>query len=564
MANVFQVPLINPFRFVNTNVYTNADPRYNGLPFDATKDGFMNPNGAYFQKWQTNDYTTFQFQSDFAGATFKLYDFYSDQLVASFDVTLKDTPIVGVTWKVYECTVAFAEIDPGFYYGVLSYVDQDEVTQIIQTSPLAVADYWDKTLLYEYKNTQNDKGIVWDTGIEMSIRVEGLIREYTPKSLREDYVDQPYDAYVLNDIPYRTFKNYIGSAKGLPDWLIDKMNIIFTINALQINGVYYTKESGQVFEVTRPQNGDNENGFASIKIIQNENFNLAQYVTGSTPGNNAFQVIAEQIPYYNNNANIAITGIFKIHSSLIGLAIWNRSAVPLTILVGTTNGGDDIGTFPLTDDVTSWVAIDKVFKEPTDVYITGIEGALLDINVRYDYYDAVTQNGGGSSGGFVPNVEYTYYEFTSGDFVRDWDVATGLGNAGTAFEGCALLDGQNGTINDAGLFRRGYDKLFPLQRQTVQGNADSKVTIPRAALPAEGVEMFTTDVNPTFGDNISTTSNVARSGSTGAGHAGNYDMLKGNIANVPTLGLSADLGDGDPLDITPACLVMARFIKLPS
>lgn len=566
MANTFQIPLINPFRFVNANYYDTVDPRYENLPFDYVKDGFMNPNSFYAQPWKISDYTKFQFQSDFAGATFKFYRFSDDTFVKSFAIDLKNVSIKNVTWSVYECTVTFADLDEGVYYGVLSYTDQDEVVQNLQTSPLDVRQRWPKTILYEYKHTFNDKGVIWDTGILMSVRVQGLIREFDPASQRDDYVDQEYDAYVLNDVPYRTFTNFIGSAKGLPNWVVDKMNIVYTVNSLRLDGQYYTKKSGETIKMTRPEYGDNENGFASIKIIQNENFNLAQYQTGETPNTDEFVVIAEQIPYYNNAANIAISGVFKLHSTLLALAIIVKDDVPapFTIKIGTTNGGAELYQIDLTAEITQYIELGKVFNGATDVFITGLGGHLLDINVRYDYYDAPVQNSGDNTGGFVENVEYTYYEYTVGDFVRDWNPATGWGNAGTNFEGCHILDGNDGTINDAGLFRMGWNKTLPATRQTVQGNANNEVTIPKAALPAVGLPMFTVDVNPTNGDIVTPTSNVARARSTsGPGTRLDYEMVKGNIVNVPTLGLSGKMGSGDPLDITPNCLVCVRFIKPP-
>lgn len=554
MANVFKVPIINPFRFVNSKVYAETDPRYNTYPFDYVKDGYYNPNGFYAQKWQKNDFTSFQFDSDFEGATFKIYHYCDNILYKEFAVVEKDIAIVGQTWKAFEVAVNFADWDEGMYYGVLSYVDENEETQDLQTSPLDVRVKHTGTLLYEYFHTFNDKGIVWDTGIKMSIRIEGVIREFDPKSLSDEYVDQKYNTYSLNDIPYRAFTNYIGLARGLPDWYVDKMSVIFTVNSLTIDGTPYCKLSGQSFEMTRPTNGYNENGYASIKIIPNENYNLEAYITGLTP-DGGFKVIAKVLPYYSNAANIAINGIFKTHTKLQGIAIWNRGANPFTLNVGTTNGGTQIGQYEITDDITSYVEINKVFEGAANVFLTGLDGTDLDLDIEYYDYDAPNSNPGGASGGFVPNVEYTYYEEVIGDFDRDWNAATGLGNPDTAFEGCRLLD------DDDFLFRMGWPRSIPEMRDTIVGNTGNQLSISRSNLPAEGIYMFTDQENDTP-DNIpiANSNDWAVRSTRVSGNSRNYLILKGT--NPPNVGKTENLGSGDPTDITPEAKVVARFIKL--
>lgn len=562
---VFQIPIVNPFRFVNANSYAEIDPRYNDVPFDMKVDGLFNPNGFYAQKWQTNDYTAFQVDSDFTDVAFKIFVFnggsYYD-LDAPYYTPAITTPAVeisGVTWKVYECAINFAGFAEGFYVGVLTYTDENDVVQVIQTSPLDVRVKHEKTLLYEYFNTYNDKGVIWATGIKMAFRIEGLIRNFEAKSLAEEYVDQEYNTYSLNDIPYRTFKNYIGTAVGLPDWVIDKMNVIFTLNSVNVNGTGYAKVSGQSFQITRPEKGYNEDGYAEIDIIPNENFNLEQYNTG-TPTNGTVKVIAEVLQYYNNAANIPIAGIFKTHTTLVGIAILNPGFVPFTLKIGTTNGGAEIREIDIPGTASEYVLVGKTFEVATTIYLTGIAGITLDIDVRYDDYDAPNSGGDNVPSSFVPNVEYTYYEYVVGDFIRDWNVATGLGNVGTNFEGCALLDGENGTINDAYLFRMGFDKLAPLLRGTIQGNPNNQLTLTRGELPNEGLLLFGDVINSTPGDKPDDTEPCALQRSAG-GQALNYEILKSNIP--PNVGLSAKLGAGNPTDITPECLVVARFIKLP-
>lgn len=683
MANVFKIPLINPFRFVNLRDYDTRDPRYNTFPIDLEVDN-KNPNGQYLQKWQFNDITKLQLDSDFADITFKIYNFCDGTFYKEIAIAAVDIAIIGQTWKVFEAEIAFADWDEGVYYGIISYttgiskftgvlkealtpdfidgnfiikrngvtvhtansaetfpcnfaageaysieafceqvstadnprirltlIKNDEViydsstvavpgasllktgtaqlgavysyrietedTAVViypidiadddpvvvtrenwQTSGLHIKEKHEKTLLYEYYNTQNDKGIVFDTGIKFSFRVEGLIREFAPKSLTEDYIDQKYDVYSLNDIPYGTHNNYIGSARGLPDWVIKKMNTIFTVNSVKIDGQLFNKVSGQQFEMTRPQNGPNEQGYASIQIIENFNGDQEQYKTGEIPDGD-FVVIQKVIKYYDNAANIAVAGIFKTHTNLVGLAIINKGLNAFTLNIGTTNGGSEIGSYQITADVTSFILIEKIFNAAQNVYLTGLDGTDLDIDIDYKDYDAVQVTPGVTTGGFIPNVEYTYYELNAGDFDTHFNAATGQGRPDTDFENCFLLDGQNGTINDAGLFRIGWDKTIPGLLGTVIGAVNNFIALTRTYLPAVGIPFISNSVNPTEDDTPGANDAVARASNIGNKPA-SYTLLKGQAGLEPSIGLSAKLGDGAPLDITPESLVVARFI----
>lgn len=559
MANTFKIPLLNPARFVNKNAYAAIDPRYNAPPFDMKIDG-DNPNGPYFQKWQKNDHTKFQLDSDFNDVTFKIYNFCDDTFYKDIAIAPVAISITGQTWQVWEAEISFALWAEGQYYGEIAYTDENNVVQKWQTSGWDIRTKHFKTLLYEYYNTVNDKGIVFDTGIKFSIRVEGLIREFAPEALTEDYIDQKYDTYSLNDIPFGTHNNYIGNARGLPDWFIKKMNTIFTVNSVKINGELFNKVTGQKFEVTRPPSGSgpNEDGWLSIQIIQNFNSDQEQYKTGNTPDGD-FVVIQKVLKYYNNAANIAVAGIFKTHTNLVGLAIWNKGLDAFTLNVGTTNGGSEIGAYPITGDITQFVLIEKVFESAQNIYLTNLAGTDLDIDIDYKDYDAIQVTPGTTTGGFVPNVEYTYYEENTGDFDRDWNAATGMGKPNTDFENCFLLDGQNGTIDDTGLMRIGWDKTLPGLLGTVIGAANNFITLTRAYLPNVGIPLFSNSVNPDENDVISSTRTVARASNIG-NKPYSYTLLKGQVGLVPDDGLSGPLGDGDPLDITPDSLVVARFI----
>jgi len=556
MPNTFRIPLLNSFRWVKKNPIT--DSRYNTLPFDYEVDQY-NPNGCYFAKWQTNDRAQVQFLSDFT-CELKFYNFYTNIFYIGIPILEVNTSIVGQTFKCYEAEIDFSDFDEGEYYAEITY--NDGTTDIIwQTSPLEVRELHAETLLYEYKNSRNDKDIIFETGIKFNFRVEGSITNYLPKSNNELYVDQEYDVTQENSIPFRNFTNLIGSARGLPNWVIDKLNLVFSVDEKQIDGVYFEKaDAGSSFEPTRQDVGRNKDGYWSLLVVPNESYTIDELTTGETPIDNDYKVVRKNEAYNSTGANLTISGIFKTKSVLDYIGITNKTFTAFTLNIGTTNGGSEIAIWYVPADVTSVKTIRHKFNAITDIYLTGIteQGGLdLDIDLCYDQLDAtsVIPSGGGGFNlpiGFVGEYE----EVNDGDFEIYWDGETGLGKVGTGYEGCAI-SGTNGTKNRSGKVSIGWDIENTTERDTEVGS--NLITLTKAQLPNEGLLLFRDQVNPSNGDIPTDTTNVARAGTNGGGGIP-YELRRGNTGAF--VGLSSPLGEGAAIDITPAGLITLKFVKI--
>jgi hypothetical protein len=558
---IFKFSLLNPFRWVPKNpVY---DPRFNTRPFDDKIDA--NPfAGPYNQKWQTNDVTHLQFLSDYA-LTLKIYHWngyhkpFGDTLYSTIAVTAVPAfPILGVTFTAYEATVDFHGFPEGLYYAEISYIDDTAVTRIWQSSPLDVKVHHPKTLLYEYWNTFNDKGVIFDTGIKFNMRIEGNIRAFTPSSLDQVFEDQQYNTTTENSIPYRTFQNFIGRAAGLPDWIIDKMNLIFSVNYKSIDGTFYNKTEGAKFEMVRPSQTEEEDGYMSIQVIQQDNFFLDQFTTGENPDTGDFKVITDAKIFDNVGASFSIAGIFTKNVNLIRIAIENKGLDTFTFKVGTSAGANDITEFGIDGEITDSLDIGYYFNAVSTVYITVPNGVNLKVTPVWEKYDAPT------IAPITPGTVYPkghmgmYYEVDPGDYDIHW-APTGIGNVGTPYEGCAVM-GTNGLLDMTGAMPIGWDSTQPLTRKTFLGISGNDKLIAKNQLPAVGVPLISTQVNSSGGDVPTTTSYVARARNVGGGNTLNYELTRATVE--PTLGLSANLGLGDPFNVTNYSLITVFFVKL--
>jgi hypothetical protein len=564
----FQISPFSSTRFVNENpVY---DPSFNTRPFDDAIDGLD-----YFQKVQKND-------SNFRVWLLSAYDDVALKLYTCDDKLFKTVELINgpvitdAPFLIYKGVVDFSDVDPGSYYLKLTYTDNTATIQDLRSAPLDVEELHEGTLAYDYTNTFNDKGVVFindDNSLEVfRVRVEGSIDEYQPLSDDVEFIDQYHDIDVLNNTPYDQHKNYIGTSNqgGIPDWLIKKMNLIFTLNKVQIDGVLFAKVEGSKFTPTRPDSGYLRNGnilvrptFWVIEIQPNDNFFQGQFSTG--PSSNSDIIVIKKAKTFDNvGADFSVAGLFTDNTNLIRLAIINKNQDTFTLKLGTTAGGSEIATIVAEIDPVSGVVplvssndIGHPFTAPTEVFISGINGTNLKLTFDYNQYDAAPINPpANGTGGFVKGTLYIYYERTPGDFALDWDAGSGQGKRD--FLGCSLA-GFNGVPDRANKYSRGWDKTVPTDRGQEIGAPGNLIAIEKANLPAEGLAMFDNSVNTTRGDIPTTNSNVARSGNPPTGQYLNYESLKGRAGQEPTLGLTAKMGDGDHIDISPDSIADVYF-----
>lgn len=568
-TTVFQITPYSSYRFVNEN--PAVDSRYHTVLFDNRFDPLN-----YKQKVQQDDNNLrVQLLSDFV-PTLGLYDCH-DKFIKN--VAFTNRAIQNATFKVYDAVPDFSDVAEGAYYLKLTYTDENTTVQDLRTSPLNVAADWAGTLLLEYTNTFNDKGVIFvnddNSLLVFGFRIEASFDEYQPMSDDVDYTDQVHDSEVLNNTPYDNEKLYIGTDQltgGAPDWAIKKMSLIFTLNKVAVDNQYYNRVDGAKFTAVRPDHGVMIGGYNfrptywSIDIIPNQNFNLEQLTTGDVPAGDLI-VIKKAIIFTGVAASFSVAGKFTVNSNLIRLAIENNGLDLFTMLLGTSLGGHDIATIEVvnnpdtgTPDITGSYDIGHVFKVPQTVFVTVPGGVSLKVTFDYNQYDAPVLNPTTPTAGSSPKGSVAIYEeITPGDFVLDWDIGSGLGLR--AWVGWCL-SGTNGTKDRSGKYSQGWNKTLPLTRGTEVGNSGNELTLTRDVLPAEGIAMFTTDVNVTRGDTITEDSNVARANNSSTGIYLNYELSKGTTGVEPTLGISAKLGDGDPLPVAPDSWIDVWVVKI--
>lgn len=261
------------------------------------------------------------------------------------------------------------------------------------------------------------------------------------------------------------------------------------------------------------------------------------------------------LSYVAQTANLTIPSIFRNNSFLQQLILLNNSGSSLSLNIGTSDGGTELGTLTLPAGVTS-IGLNHFFTGSSTLYLTGLTGksyALFILYFQIDEAPAIPPTSSGSAASFIYGTVYAFKPLYAGHENDVWDFGTGLGKAGTPYENCILF-GTNGLEDLGHEYLVGYKTGDTLG--AVTGNSTNAVTIARTNLPNEGLEMFSTEVNPNAGDTPGVDDIVARARL----HGGNY--LNYEISRATTfsfVGRTKAMGDGTAINIQPHSNIVLYF-----
>lgn len=200
---------------------------------------------AYLQKWQTSDPVRLQFITASMGLlNIKVYNSKA-QFVEQVDAVLQSNISVQLPY-----TLQYIEID-------LSDYEEDDYVFVLcaDTTRLAISEWQNikedhpETYLFEYYNSFNKLDAYFDTW-RPSFRIEGLLLPAEPDSTFSEFEDEPNDLVFLNGVPFEKQKLVIGPGTGLPEWAAIKMNYIFLLDRITLDGERVTRNTESKFEKT--------------------------------------------------------------------------------------------------------------------------------------------------------------------------------------------------------------------------------------------------------------------------------------------------------------------------
>ena len=271
LQSIIKIAYLSPLRFYREDAETACS-----LVADHEK------TRPYLQRFNKTDKLYFQVLLLKENWTAISYDIIKDGNV----IITKQGKIAGTygtsytVWEVRNEDDIIGTIDPGIYKIVVkvTLLDNTVVRYNSEYFEICSLDHpAENTVLIEYSHDGNDYDTAfYPVGTLQSrrffqLRVPGGMPSsgFQPASKDTFYVDQHRDVVMLDSIPFNLYKFTFGTGSGLPNWMIDKLNRIFSCSYVELNGRQFVKNDGAKLEIAR------ENGYAnagcSIEMVLPDN-----------------------------------------------------------------------------------------------------------------------------------------------------------------------------------------------------------------------------------------------------------------------------------------------------
>lgn len=224
--------------------------KFSSLNFRHKINSFEIPEH-YFQHFSLTDSITLQWSVP-NGIVIK-----SDLLNICTNLYTSITPALIYSDEEYDFyQLVITSLQEGSYKLIL---DQDGINtlQPLETAFFKITDdevYLLDTVLLTYTNYENDKDAVFvnEDGSKnvFQFRVEGGFKsgEMEDNIDNEDFRTQRYEEVQLSAFPYKVKTFTIGDNDGVPNWVATKINLIFSLSDVMIDGVYHTRSGSSVPE----------------------------------------------------------------------------------------------------------------------------------------------------------------------------------------------------------------------------------------------------------------------------------------------------------------------------
>lgn len=313
--NIVDISLLCPLKWVKEG-YTNPAP-YNtkydeDFTYPETIPDFYEQQG-YLQPWQKNDAIPIQILSNYAPHQLELYDEDDNPVPgAVFAVAYVATSIEGTGQKVYEALIALNTFDEGIYRFRLK--SGSPVLETYISEWFCLKTLHENTFLFKYTHDENDFDVVFETGIELCLRVHGGFppERIQPGSERTVFIDQPNTIRQLSGKAFYTEKLLLGDSFGLPAWMIKKINRIFDCNNVLIDGKQYVANEGAKLEA----NTEEEYPMAGwqIELRPADPGNKKRFVADGAQGSPSTVVYNIESKGFGSITGEASTNILQIES----------------------------------------------------------------------------------------------------------------------------------------------------------------------------------------------------------------------------------------------------------
>jgi len=237
----YKFPYLNPIRF---HQYGVNDFFYNEIPGFEVQRGWVQPyvmgDRPYLQIHGSSPTATMTMRLiDNEGTVYKTWGVY----YSGYSYGLTETTYVYQWGNPFPYS---SQISEGIYFLKLEISDT-EGSMIFYSEPIKLTALApDNTVRIIYTHDENDFDVIF-TGSnivgEFMLRIDGGMKSegFLPGGKFTMFQDLDYNSVMLQSQPYNIEKWTFGPANGCPNWMGDKINRIFGLSDITIDGVGYSR-----------------------------------------------------------------------------------------------------------------------------------------------------------------------------------------------------------------------------------------------------------------------------------------------------------------------------------
>jgi hypothetical protein len=164
-----------------------------------------------------------------------------------------------------------------------------------------------------------------------------------------------------------------------------------------------------------------------------------------------------KLPNVSTSQDIPL--IFNENTNLYDIVVTNIGGNDVVLKIGTTVGGSEIGEYNIGSGNTV-IDLKYMFDSPQTLYLSGFDGNALSIIIIYFNYNEnpAIPPGGGTPTAFRWPKGFTgmFTPVGTGHLEQCFDMITGKGVTGSAYENCQICNSTNTILNMEDSYPIGY------------------------------------------------------------------------------------------------------------
>lgn len=249
-----KIPDSNPLHF--TDAVPATLPQYNykhfrDWPFPLTIRYWETPI-EWFQPWQQNDAIRLQLLSEVGPVYYSLVRHSAggqtlDEIEFQDVLIQKQQSRFVPGMFIHELDLDLSIFDEGFYSLVLEF--GSPVLRRVVSNVFMIQEKIEDSIRIDYRHRRYFGDMFFETGFYPHMRTYGTLQYDKPGSINVLYNDQKLNLSLISGKPFNDWRYYTGGPEGLPDFMVPKLNQIFCMTDLKLEGIPFTKSGeGTTFE----------------------------------------------------------------------------------------------------------------------------------------------------------------------------------------------------------------------------------------------------------------------------------------------------------------------------